>query len=66
MQLSQQRADTGRQFLITQGLSADTITSKGLGQADPLADNSTVAGRKQNRRVEIIISGEVIGVQMSR
>jgi len=66
MKLSQQRADTVRQFLISQGLSADTITSKGLGQADPIADNNTVAGRKQNRRVEIIVSGEVIGVQMSK
>jgi outer membrane protein OmpA-like peptidoglycan-associated protein len=61
MKLSQQRADGVRQFLISQGLSPDTITSKGLGQANPVADNSTVAGRKQNRRVEIIVSGEVIG-----
>lgn len=66
MKLSQQRADTVRQFLITQGLSPDAITSKGLGQADPVADNNTADGRRQNRRVEIIISGEVIGVQMSR
>jgi outer membrane protein OmpA-like peptidoglycan-associated protein len=66
MKLSQQRADAVRQFLITQGLSPDTISSKGLGQADPVADNNTAVGRKQNRRVEIIVSGEVIGVQMSR
>jgi outer membrane protein OmpA-like peptidoglycan-associated protein len=66
MTLSQQRADTVRQFLIAQGLSPDTITSKGLGEADPIADNSTAAGRKLNRRVEIIVSGEVIGVQMSK
>jgi outer membrane protein OmpA-like peptidoglycan-associated protein len=66
MTLSQQRADAVRTFLITQGLSPDTITSKGLGEADPIADNSTAAGRKLNRRVEIIVSGEVIGVQMSK
>jgi outer membrane protein OmpA-like peptidoglycan-associated protein len=66
MTLSQQRADTVRQFLISQGLSADGITSEGLGEADPIADNSTAAGRKQNRRVEIIVSGEVIGVQISK
>jgi outer membrane protein OmpA-like peptidoglycan-associated protein len=66
LKLSQQRADTVRDFLISQGLSADTITSKGLGQADPVADNSTAAGRKQNRRVEIIVSGEVIGTKLSR
>jgi outer membrane protein OmpA-like peptidoglycan-associated protein len=66
MKLSQQRADSVRQFLIAQGLSADTITSKGLGEADPIADNSTAAGRKLNRRVEIIVSGKVIGVSLGK
>ena len=66
MKLSQQRADTVRQFLIAQGLSADAITSKGLGEADPIADNSTAAGRKLNRRVEIIVSGKVIGVSLGQ
>jgi outer membrane protein OmpA-like peptidoglycan-associated protein len=61
MKLSQQRADAVRQFLTSQGLSPDTITSKGMGEANPIADNSTAAGRKLNRRVEIIVSGEVIG-----
>ncbi len=65
MTLSQQRADTVRQFLIAQGLSPDSITSKGLGEVDPIADNSTAVGRKLNRRVEIIVSGKVIGVQIS-
>jgi outer membrane protein OmpA-like peptidoglycan-associated protein len=65
MTLSQQRADTVRTFLITQGLSPDSISSKGLGEANPIADNSTPAGRKLNRRVEIIVSGSVIGVQIS-
>ncbi len=66
MKLSQQRADTVRQFLIAQGLSADAITSNGLGEADPIADNNTAAGRKLNRRVEIIVSGQVIGVSLSK
>jgi outer membrane protein OmpA-like peptidoglycan-associated protein len=66
MKLSQQRADTVRQFLIAQGLSPDGITAEGFGQADPIADNSTPAGRKLNRRVEIIVSGEVIGVEISK
>lgn len=65
MKLSQQRADTVRQFLISQGLSGDIITAKGLGPANPVADNSTAAGRKANRRVEIIVSGEVIGTKLS-
>jgi outer membrane protein OmpA-like peptidoglycan-associated protein len=64
MKLSQQRADAVREFLISQGLSPDIITAKGMGEADPVADNSTAAGRKQNRRVEIIVSGEVIGAKM--
>jgi outer membrane protein OmpA-like peptidoglycan-associated protein len=66
LKLSQQRADAVRDFLVSQGLPAETITSKGLGQADPVADNATAAGRKLNRRVEIIVSGEVIGVKMGK
>jgi outer membrane protein OmpA-like peptidoglycan-associated protein len=61
MRLSQLRADTVRQFLIMQGLPPNIVSSTGFGEADPIADN-TAAGRKQNRRVEIIVSGEVIGV----
>jgi outer membrane protein OmpA-like peptidoglycan-associated protein len=66
MKLSQQRADTVRQFLISQGLSPDTITAQGMGQDNPVADNSTAAGRKMNRRVEIIVSGEVIGAKLGK
>jgi outer membrane protein OmpA-like peptidoglycan-associated protein len=66
MKLSQQRSDAVRQFLTTQGLSADSISSSGLGQDDPIADNGTATGRKQNRRVEIIVSGEVIGAEIGK
>lgn len=66
LKLSQQRSDAVQQFLISQGLAANTITSTGMGQADPVADNSTAAGRKLNRRVEIIVSGEVIGAKMGK
>ncbi len=61
LKLSQQRADTVRTFLIQQGLAENTVTAVGLGKAEPVADNSTAAGRQKNRRVEIIVSGEVIG-----
>lgn len=64
MKLSSQRADTVRQYLISQGLSPDSITSQGLGMANPVADNNTADGRKQNRRVEIIVSGEAIGTKI--
>jgi outer membrane protein OmpA-like peptidoglycan-associated protein len=64
MKLSQQRADTVREFLVQQGLAADTVTAVGLGKAEPVADNSTNEGRQKNRRVEIIVSGEAIGAKI--
>jgi outer membrane protein OmpA-like peptidoglycan-associated protein len=66
MILSQQRADAVRQFLLTQGLQPGNVSSKGMGQSNPIADNSTAAGRQLNRRVEIIISGQVIGVNIGK
>src|SRR5215471_7835350 len=65
MKLSQQRADTVREFLTQQGLSADAVSSVGLGKAEPVADNSTNEGRQKNRRVEIIVSGEAIGSKLT-
>lgn len=62
--LSQQRADTVRDYLISQGLAPDSITSQGFGSSNPVASNDTSAGRQQNRRVELIVSGEVIGVKI--
>jgi outer membrane protein OmpA-like peptidoglycan-associated protein len=59
--LSEQRANGVRDYLAQQGLDAGTITAKGFGTAMPVASNDTPQGRQQNRRVEIIISGEVIG-----
>jgi outer membrane protein OmpA-like peptidoglycan-associated protein len=64
MKLSQQRADTVRDFLVEQGLTADTVTAVGLGKAEPVADNSSNDGRQKNRRVEIIVSGEAIGAKI--
>jgi outer membrane protein OmpA-like peptidoglycan-associated protein len=63
--LSEQRANTVRGYLIQQGLSADAVTARGFGKTAPVADNSTAAGRQKNRRVELVVSGEVIGVQIS-
>jgi outer membrane protein OmpA-like peptidoglycan-associated protein len=60
--LSQQRAGTVRDYLISQGLAPDSITSQGFGSSNPVASNDTAAGRQQNRRVELIVSGDVIGV----
>jgi outer membrane protein OmpA-like peptidoglycan-associated protein len=59
--LSQNRADTVRAYLVNQGLDPSTITATGYGKSNPVASNNTAEGRQQNRRVEIIISGELIG-----
>jgi outer membrane protein OmpA-like peptidoglycan-associated protein len=64
--LSEQRADAVRNYLISQGLPRDMISSQGFGKNMPIADNSTAAGRQQNRRVELIVSGEVIGTALTR
>jgi outer membrane protein OmpA-like peptidoglycan-associated protein len=62
MTLSQHRADGVRTYLLSQGVPADTVTAVGMGKANPVADNSTPAGRQQNRRVEMIVSGAPIGI----
>ena len=64
--LSEQRAEAVRKHLIEQGLPDDNLTAVGFGKSMPVADNSTVAGRQQNRRVEIVISGEVIGTKIGK
>ena len=62
--LSEQRANAVRDYLIQQGLDAGSITAQGFGPSDPVASNDTPQGRQQNLRVEIIISGEVIGTKI--
>ena len=51
--LSEKRANSVRDFLIKEGISADRLTAIGYGEAKPIATNNTRAGRTQNRRVEI-------------
>lgn len=53
--LSQKRADTVMQFLISQGVSASMLSDQGFGDANPVASNDTAAGRAQNRRVELTL-----------
>ena len=62
--LSEERAGAVRDYLVQQGVNTASITSAGLGEGTPIADNATAAGRQKNRRVEIIVSGEVIGTQI--
>ena len=54
--LSQKRAENVMQFLISQGVKPDLVTAVGHGEADPIATNSTPAGRAQNRRVELTLA----------
>jgi outer membrane protein OmpA-like peptidoglycan-associated protein len=61
LKLSQQRADTVREYLVAQGLADSAVMAAGFGKTNPVADNDTAAGRQKNRRVEIIVSGEIIG-----
>ncbi len=56
LELSQKRADAVMQFLITQNVRPDMISAKGMGDADPIAPNTSAQGRAQNRRVEIAIA----------
>jgi outer membrane protein OmpA-like peptidoglycan-associated protein len=63
-QLSEKRAAAVRDYLVQQGIVDTSITAVGLGKTQPVAPNSTPAGRQQNRRVELIVSGEVIGTQI--
>ncbi len=55
--LSERRAFAVRNALVARGIPSDRITARGFGEASPVASNSTAAGRQQNRRVEIVISG---------
>jgi outer membrane protein OmpA-like peptidoglycan-associated protein len=60
--LSENRAAAVKDFLVSQGVSPTNITSAGFGKNDPVADNSTASGRAQNRRVNMVVSGDAIGV----
>jgi outer membrane protein OmpA-like peptidoglycan-associated protein len=63
--LSEQRANSVRDYLVAQGLSGETISAVGLGKVDPVATNNTASGRQQNRRVELVVSGEPIGAAVA-
>lgn len=56
MTLSEKRAQAVRDYLVTKGIPEDRISSAGKGQTEPVATNKTVAGRQQNRRVELVIT----------
>jgi len=63
-QLSEHRATAVRDYLTHAGIPMDSVTAKGFGKTQPVASNETNTGRQQNRRVELIVSGEIIGTEI--
>jgi outer membrane protein OmpA-like peptidoglycan-associated protein len=63
--LSENRAGSVRDYLVQQGVASGSVSSKGFGNTLPVASNENSAGRQQNRRVELLVSGEAIGTPVN-
>jgi outer membrane protein OmpA-like peptidoglycan-associated protein len=61
MRLSENRAGTVRNYLVEQGVATSSVSAKGYGNTLPVASNDNAAGRQENRRVELVVSGDAIG-----
>jgi len=59
--LSENRAGAVRDYLVAQGVAANSVSAKGFGNSSPVASNDNAAGRQENRRVELVVSGDAIG-----
>ena len=59
--LSERRAESVRAYLVDQKFAAGSVGATGFGEGQPVATNDTAAGRQQNRRVELVVSGDIIG-----
>jgi outer membrane protein OmpA-like peptidoglycan-associated protein len=59
--LSERRAGSVRDYLTSNGIGQGSVVALGMGKADPVASNDSASGRQQNRRVEMVVSGDVIG-----
>jgi len=62
MKLSENRANSVREYLQSQGVPPGNLTAVGYGKTRPVASNDTASGRQQNRRVEMVVSGDPIGI----
>jgi outer membrane protein OmpA-like peptidoglycan-associated protein len=60
--LSEERASAVRDYLVAQSIAPASVAARGFGKTQPVASNDSSAGRQQNRRVEMVVSGEIIGV----
>ena len=65
LKLSENRANAVREYLISQGIKFEAISAKGFGKANPVADNAISAGRQMNRRVQLVVSGDILGTSVS-
>jgi len=63
--LSERRAFSVRDFLVQEGINGSSITATGFGESRPVASNDTATGRQLNRRVEMVVSGDIIGTPIS-
>jgi outer membrane protein OmpA-like peptidoglycan-associated protein len=61
--LSENRAGSVRDYLVQQGVVTNSVSARGFGNTSPVASNGNSSGRQQNRRVELLVSGEAIGNQ---
>jgi outer membrane protein OmpA-like peptidoglycan-associated protein len=59
--LSEHRAEAVRDYFVRQGISSSAVEARGFGKSEPIASNETAEGRQQNRRVELVLSGDAIG-----
>jgi outer membrane protein OmpA-like peptidoglycan-associated protein len=64
--LSEDRGTAVRDYLTKEGVVGTSVTSQGFGKSQPVASNDTAAGRQRNRRVELVVSGEIIGGQIGQ
>jgi outer membrane protein OmpA-like peptidoglycan-associated protein len=62
--LSEKRAQAVETYLTQQGVPETAMSATGFGKTQPIAPNTSAAGRQQNRRVELVVSGEVIGTKL--
>jgi outer membrane protein OmpA-like peptidoglycan-associated protein len=63
--LSENRAGSVRDYRVQQGVSTNSVSAKGFGNTLPVSSNDNSAGRQQNRRVELLVSGDAIGSPIS-
>jgi outer membrane protein OmpA-like peptidoglycan-associated protein len=64
--LSKNRAGSVRDYLVKSGVSTNSVTAEGFGSSQPVASNENATGRQQNRRVELVVSGDVIGTPINQ